>query len=530
MRSLYLNNNLLKMSNTTLDKQQAIDMGKKPKLGFWEIWNMSFGFLGIQMGFALQIGNTSWIFQKLGSGVEDLAIYWLAGPITGLLVQPVIGYFSDRTWHPKLGRRRPYFLVGAILAAIALILMPNSPVLWMAIGMLWIMDSSFNISMEPFRAFVGDKLPSEQRTLGFATQSFFIGTGAVIASLLPYILTQFGVENTAPEGIIPPAVKWSFYIGGVAFLLAVLWTVFKSTEYSPEEMAAFAENSAAEEEIIHLESEEEIIANGKKQMTMGGIFLVIGLAFLYLVFSQEMKRDLYVLGGVIGGFGLLTLIAGLIQQKGVIEGAFVNIINDLQFMPKTMKQLSIVQFFSWFALFAMWIYTTPAITEYVYGTTDADSQAYGDGASWVGVCFAVYNGVAAAVAFLIPVLAKATSRKMAHMICLTLGGISLISIFFIKSPTLLLLPMVGVGIAWSSILSMPYAILTGALPSQKLGYYMGVFNFFIVLPQIVAASVLGWILTQFFETQSIWALVVGGASMIFAGIFSLFVNDVDEAL
>lgn len=433
-------------------------MNQKPRLGFWEIWNMSFGFLGIQFGFALQNANVSRIFETLGASPDELPILWLAAPVTGLLVQPVVGYFSDRTWN-KLGRRRPFFLIGAILASIALIIMPNSPTLWVAAGTLWLLDGSINISMEPFRAFVGDKLPDDQRTSGFAMQSFFIGTGAVVASMLPYVFTNWlGISNVASEGGIPDSVRFSFYIGAAAFFLAVLWTVIKSKEYPPADMEEFLKNKAE----------------------TSGVY------------------------------------------KGLTE-AFKGIFN----MPKTMAQLAFVQFFSWFALFAMWIYTTGAVTSHIYKTNDPTSVLYNEGADWVGVLFAIYNGVAAIFAFLLPVIAKATNRKITHLICLFMGGAGLISIFFITDPLMLVLSMVGVGIAWSSILSMPYAMLAGALPADKMGYYMGVFNFFIVIPQIVAAGILGFLLKTYFENEAIYALIIGGISLFVAGLLTLAVKDTD---
>ena len=431
-------------------------MQQKPRLGFWEIWNMSFGFLGIQFGFALQNANVSRIFETLGASKDALPILWLAAPVTGLLVQPIVGYYSDRTWN-KLGRRRPFFLAGAILASFALIVMPNSPTLWIAAGTLWLMDGSINISMEPFRAFVGDKLSDDQRTRGFAMQSFFIGTGAVVASMLPYIFTNwFGVSNTAAEGVIPDSVRYSFYIGAAAFLGAVIWTVVKTEEYPPEDMEAFLAEKA--------------------------------------------------------------------EKRGVFSGlkeAFLGIFA----MPKTMKQLAFVQFFSWFALFAMWIYTTSGVTAHIYGTEDTTSALYNEGADWVGVLFAVYNGIAAIFAFLLPVIAKYTSRKITHMLCLFAGGIGLISVFYITDPDMLFIPMIGVGIAWASILSMPYAMLAGALPAKKMGYYMGVFNFFIVIPQIVAAGILGFLLKSFFGNESIYALIIGGVALFLAGLLTLLVKD-----
>jgi len=499
---------------------------EKRKLGFWEIWNMSFGFLGIQFGFALQNANTSRIFDTLGAEVDKIGLYWLAAPLTGLIIQPIVGYFSDRTW-TRLGRRRPYFLVGAILSSTALIFMPNSPTLWIAIGTLWIMDSSINISMEPFRAFVGDNLSEKQRTLGFAMQSFFIGIGAVVGSALPYVFTNwFHIENTAPEGIIPTSVKWSFYVGGIVFLLAVIWTVIKSKEYSPEELEAF-ENSKKDSSKSH-ETPVEAGCTEKRQFNIGLVLTVIGLILSYLVHdinttSKNSHKELYILSIGILVTGVLFAIVSQLRKKNVRNG-FTIIVTDLLNMPKTMKQLAWVQFFSWFALFAMWIYTTKAVTGHVFGTSDTTSKLYNDAADWVSVMFTVYNGVAAAVAFLLPVLARRTSNKFTHMLALIAGGLGLISIYFLSDKVGLLLAMIGVGIAWASILSIPYAMLSGALPSSKMGYYMGVFNFFIVIPQIVAGTILGFLVNTFFNDEPIYALIIGGLSMILAGFLTLAVS------
>ncbi len=494
---------------------------EKRKLGFWEIWNMSFGFLGIQFGFALQNANTSRIFETLGANVDDIPILWIAAPVTGLVVQPIIGYFSDRTW-TKLGRRRPYFLVGAILASIALCIMPNSPTLWVAAGMLWIMDASINISMEPFRAFVGDNLPSDQRTLGFAMQSFFIGIGAVVGSMMPYVFTNWlGLSNTAPEGIIPDSVKWSFYMGAIVFFLAVLWTVIRSREYSPEELEAFEENKAVAQPE---QSPEENRQRIRKLSVYGGILITIGVLATLFPYYFGLKQELYILTVGLLVVGLLFVLAAYVRRQRGRTG-FVEIMTDLLYMPATMKQLAYVQFFSWFALFSMWIYSTQAVTGHVYGTRDTTSQLYNDAADWVTVLFAVYNGVAALVAFLLPVLAKKTSRKITHLIALSLGGLGLISVYFITSPSMLILSMVGVGIAWASILSVPYAMLAGALPPKKMGYYMGVFNFFIVIPQIVAATILGYLVSAFFDGQPVYALIVGGIAMILSGLLTLRVED-----
>lgn len=430
----------------------------KPRLNFWQIWNMSFGFLGIQFGFALQNANVSRIFETLGANVDQIPILWLAAPVTGLIVQPIIGHMSDRTWG-RLGRRKPYFLIGAILASLALLVMPNSPVLWVAAGMLWILDASINISMEPFRALVADMLPSEQRTIGFAVQSFFIGLGAVVASALPYIFTNWlGISNTAPEGEIPRSVMYSFYVGGAAFISAVTWTVLKTKEYPPSNIEEFDRDKAEK--------------------------------------------------------------SGLIKGIKDIADAFVN-------MPKTMVQLAVVQFFSWFALFAMWIYTTPAVTRHIYGADDPASALFNEGADWVGVLFSVYNGFAAVTAFALPWMAKRMSRKTVHMISLIIGGISLSSFYIISDPNLLILPEIGIGLAWASILSMPYAILAGSLPPARTGIYMGIFNFFIVIPQIVAAGILGFFMRTVLNNEAIYALVLGGGSLILAGILVLFVEDKD---
>jgi maltose/moltooligosaccharide transporter len=489
---------------------------------------MSFGFLGIQFGFALQNANVSRIFETLGASIDSIPILWIAAPVTGLIVQPIIGHMSDNTWN-RLGRRRPYFLIGAILASLAIVFMPNSPVLWIAAGMLWIMDASINISMEPFRAFVGDMLPSEQRTAGFAMQSFFIGTGAVIASALPYMMTNcFGISNVAPEGEIPASVKFSFYIGAAVFFLAVAWTVFSTKEYSPEELKRFSE-SEDEKNSNNIRERREQISAGRF-VKDGSIWLIVGtiVTVIITLSLKEIDYGLYVL--FIGGaaFGILQIIAGLLTKNSRIENGFVVVLNDLYNMPKTMKQLAVVQFFSWFALFAMWIYTTPSVTHHVYGATDPTSALYNEGADWVGVLMAVYNGFAAIMAFVLVWLAKRSSRKTVHLISLVAGGLGLASFYLIKDPNFLLVSELGIGLAWASILAMPYAILAGSLPAEKMGVYMGIFNFFIVIPQITAASILGFLVRNLFSGEAIYALLAGGVSMIIAGIMVMFVEDVDE--
>lgn len=434
----------------------------KHHLTFGQILNMSFGFFGIQFGFALQNANVSRIFQTLGADIDKIGFLWIAAPLTGLLVQPIIGYLSDRTWHKRWGRRRPFFFLGSVLASVALFLMPQSTMLWMAAVLLWILDASINISMEPFRAFVGDKLTSAQRTTGFATQTFFIGLGAVIASLLPYIFTNaFHISNTAPAGQIGDSVKYSFYIGAVVFFFSVLWTVLTSDEAPPEN-----------------------IEEWKKE-------------------KMESK-----------GFG--TAISEI--TKGIFS------------MPKTMAQLAVVQFFTWVGFYCMWLYTTASVAQNAYGTVDTTSKAFQDAGDWVGVMFMVYSAVSAITAFLLPMLAKRIGRKYTHMICLIIGGLGLISIIFIKSPMMLLVPMIAVGLGWASTLTMPYSILAGALPRAKMGFYMGVFNFFIVIPQLVASFVMGFVIKDMFHEQAIYALVIGGISMAIGGFFNFIVVDKDEEI
>ncbi|MDM5180727.1 MFS transporter [Massilia sp. CCM 8695] len=432
----------------------------KPRLSFWQLWNMSFGFFGIQFGFALQNANTSRIFSTLGANADQLPLFWLAAPVTGLLVQPVIGYLSDNTWHPFWGRRRPFFFLGAFLATVAMFLMPNSTSLWMAVFVLWMLDASINVSMEPFRAFVGDKLHPTQQTSGFAMQTFFIGCGSVIASLLPTMFTDwFDVSNVPVGGGIPDTVRYSFYAGGLAFIGAVSWTVITTRETPPEDMKAFRAD------------------------------------------VEKRKGTLTALREILGGFTT---------------------------MPRTMVQLASVSFFSWLALFTMWVNTTPAIAENVFGTVDAQSAAFQSAGNWVGVMFAVYNGVSALAAFILPVIARRTNRKMTHLACLVIGGISLASIFFITQKEMLLIPMVGVGIAWASILTVPYAILAGALPPQRMGFYMGVFNFFVVIPQIVGGMVLGPISVALLGGRPVATLLLAGACMAIGGLLTVFVADKGE--
>lgn len=432
-------------------------MENKPRLSFWQIWNMSFGFLGIQFGWGLQMANMSPIYKYLGADEGSIGYLWLAGPLTGLLVQPIVGAMSDRTW-TSLGRRRPYFLVGAILASICLILMPNSSTVWMAAGLLWIMDASINITMEPFRAFVGDKLPEEQRTLGFVMQSFFIGIGSTLANALPYILTFLGVVGVMKSGI-PYSTLIAFIVGAVAFLVAVLWTVFTTKEYPPEDMEEF---------------------NRKK------------------------------------------------NEGNIVSNIIKEIVEAVKTMPSTMKQLAVVQFFTWFALPFMWQYYGIAVARHVFGAVDDKSDLFKQGTEWGGVCFAVYNFVCFLIAFAIPPLAEKIGRKGVHIFCLICGGLGLISTYFATNPYFLWLGMAGVGIAWASILSMPYVILAGAIKPERMGVYMGVFNLFIVIPQVTQNLLTPQIYKPLLGGDALNAVVFGGISMLIAAVTVLIVKDVGE--
>jgi maltose/moltooligosaccharide transporter len=431
---------------------------QKPRLSFAQIWNMSFGFFGIQFGWGLQMANMSAIYQYLGAKEEELAVLWLAAPLTGLLVQPIVGYCSDRTWG-ALGRRRPYFLIGAILASLALIAMPNSGTVWMAAGLLWILDASINITMEPFRAFVGDLLPREQRKLGFAMQSLLIGLGAVLSSALPYVLTNwFGVKSAATDRI-PHAVQLAFYLGSFVFFLAVLYTIFTTKEYPPDDVAAFRQTKAAS-----------------------------------------------------AGFG----------------HAFREIVTGIFSMPKAMRQLALVQFFTWFALFCMWLYFVPAVATQVFGGAPGTPE-YQRGNEWGGVCFAVYNGTGFIFALALLALVRRFSARAIHRVCLICGGAGLALAYLVQHPYPLILSMLLVGVAWASILSMPYAMLANAIPAARMGFYMGVFNFFIVIPQILASLGLGLLLKHLLGGNPMNIVLLGGASMILAGLcVGLVSPDVDN--
>ena len=436
---------------------QTVTHFRKPERSFWQIWNMSFGFFGIQFAWGLQMANMSAIYEYLGARADQIPILWLAAPLTGLLIQPIIGHASDRTWG-RLGRRRPYFLTGAILSSLMLVFMPNCSALWMAAGMLWILDASINVSMEPFRAFVADILPEGQRTAGFTMQSLFIGAGAVIASALPYLLTNvFHMQQAAGDTrVVPTTVRLSFYIGAATFLSAVLWTIVTTKEYPPEDLEAFR--------------------------------------------RAKLQK------------------AGLAANAKEILAAIAE-------MPDTMRKLGPVQLCTWLGLFCMWLYFPVAVAHNVFGANDPSSPLYKDGVEWGGVCFAVYSAVCFAFSFVLPGLAKRLGRKYTHSICLLCGGVSLMSVVLIHNKYVLLLTMVGVGIAWASTLSMPYALLAASLPSERTGVYMGIFNFFVVTPEILASLFFGWIMIHLLNNNRIYAIIAGGIFMLIAAVLMQRVHD-----
>jgi maltose/moltooligosaccharide transporter len=493
---------------------------KKPLLSRSQLWNMSFGYIGIQFGFALQNANVSRIFETLGAKVDEIPILWIAGPVSGLAVQPIIGYLSDRTWN-RLGRRKPYFLMGAIAASLALLVMPNSPALWCAAGMLWIMDASINVTMEPMRAFVGDMLPDEQRTTGFAVQTFFIGASSVIGYAMPYILTRWlHIANTAPVGHVPDSVKWSFYSGGIVYLLTVLWTIISVKEYSPEDWQAFHADDPSSQQPTEVQVHLDPVHYNRTGLGL----IAIGAVFTFLVRAFTWDKGLYILSFGTIAYGILQLVAAARYRRGQHRG-LVELVYDFNHMPIAMKQLALAQMFTWFALFAFFIYSTAAVTSFHFGSSDPLSEAYNAGANWVGVLGAVYNGVAAVIAFGLPALAKRTSRVKTHIICLVIGGIGLASMYFFKNPSLLIVSMIGLGIAWASLLTMPYAILSSVVPYRKMGVYMGMFNFFIVIPQILAAAILGLLVRTVFHGHAIDAILLGGISMIIAAVLMTRVHD-----
>ena len=491
---------------------------EKPKQGFLGLWNISFGFFGIQIGFALQNANMSRIFQSLGTSLDDLPALWVAAPLTGLLVQPVIGHMSDKTWLGRFGRRRPYFLAGAILASIALLAMPEAPALLFAALLLWMLDASLNISMEPFRAFVGDMLRKDQHTAGYAVQTAFIGAGAVVGSIFPYMLDHFGISNEAGASGIPDTVRYSFWFGGVALFASVLWTILTTREYSPDEMIGFDGPADA--------SNTTMRALAARSPAGSLVWIGAGLAVVAAVVVFDLEKEVYLLGGLLAAYGIASIAAIQLAKSGNDTNMLSHIVGDFAGMPDIMKKLALAQFFSWSALFIMWINTTPVVAQYMFGASDPASGAYNEGGNWVGVLFAVYNGVAALAAlFLLPMLAARFGKVRTHMLCLLCGAAGYLSFLFIRDPQVLILSEIGVGIAWASILAMPYAILASSLPQSKLGIYMGLFNVFIVVPQLLVATVMGSVMKAFFPTEPIWTMLFAALVMAAAAAAMLRVSE-----
>jgi maltose/moltooligosaccharide transporter len=484
---------------------------EKPRQNWAGLFNISFGFFGIQIGFALQNANMSRVFQSLGSSIDDLPWLWAAAPLTGLLVQPVIGHLSDRTWLGRLGRRRPFFLLGAVLAMLSLIGMPEADGLIAAALLLWVLDASLNISMEPFRAFVGDMLRKDQHSAGYAVQTAFIGAGAVIGSLFPFLLEHWGVSNQAAGGI-PDTVRYSFWAGGAALFLAVLWTVLTTKEYSPSELLQFDGEPAPD-------PGETIRALAARSYAACAAWLVAGVAVIVLVVEFALEKEVYLLGALLIAYGLASAIAIFAAKRGSSASLLGHIIGDFSGMPDLMKRLALVQFFSWSALFIMWINTTAIVAQKYYGSSDPNSAAFQEAGNWVGVLFSVYNGVAAVAALtLLPLLSKHIGKAKTHVFGLLCGALGYASFFFIKDPIWLIASEVGVGIAWASILAMPYAILASSLPQAKLGIYMGLFNVFVVVPQLLVATVMGSIMKAFFPGEPIWTMAFASGTLVLAAL------------
>ena len=489
---------------------------EKPRRSFFGLCRISVGFFGIQIGFALQNANMSRVFQSLGSGIDSLPALWVAAPLTGLLVQPVIGHMSDRTWLGRLGRRRPYFLTGAVLASLALVGMPQAHALLAAALLLWVLDASINVAMEPFRAFVGDSLRSDQHAAGYAVQTAFIGAGAVVGSIFPYVLTYFGVANVAAAGVIPDTVRFSFYAGAAALLIAVLATVLGNREYSPAEMAVFGEAEA------HASPAVDLVARGWQPSL---VWVMAGLAIVALVPWLGLQKEVYLLGALLIGYGLVSLAGWGLARSGHQQTMLASIVGDFSGMPPLMKRLALVQFFSWSALFVMWIYTTPVVAQAFYGTADPASAGYQAAGNWVGVLFTCYNGVAALFSLTaLPWLARTLGNTRAHALCLCAGALGLGSFMVLHDPNLLLISELGVGMAWASILGMPYTILASSLPQSKLGVYMGLFNVFVVVPQLLVSTVMGSILKLLFPGQPVWTMAFGAGALVIAAVCALRVK------
>ncbi|MBS0254042.1 MAG: MFS transporter [Proteobacteria bacterium] len=489
---------------------------EKPRQSWAGLANISFGFFGIQIGFALQNANMSRVFQSLGSSLDDLPALWVAAPLTGLLVQPLIGHLSDKTWLGALGRRRPFFLAGALLAGLALLAMPLAPALIPAAALLWLLDASLNVAMEPFRAFVGDMLRKDQHTAGYAVQTMFIGLGAVAGSLFPYLLDAWGVPNVAPPGQVPATVRYAFWAGALALVLAVAWTVLTTREYSPAELAGFGEATDP-----HFGAAETAARLAARPAQAGLPWLGAGALLALAVAHWGLKRELFLLAALLAGYGLATSLAIRQARTGRVAGMLTAIVGDFSGMPPLMKRLALVQFASWSALFIMWINTTPVVAQYAFHATDPASPAYQAAGNWVGVLFSAYNAVAALASLtLLPWLARRVGQARTHAIGLAAGALGFAGFLLLREPRALLICELGIGIAWAAILAMPYALLASSLPQAKLGTFMGLFNVFVVLPQLLVATVMGSIMAAFFPGQPIWTMAFAAATLLAAAVLA----------
>ena len=485
-------------------------MDAKPHLSAWQTAKICIGAFGIQFGFALPQANLTRIFQNLGASLENVPLLWLAGPITGLIVQPLIGHWSDRTW-TRFGRRRPYFLIGATLAAGALIAMPNATTLWTAAALLWLLDASLNLTMGPFRAFVADQMSAEQRSSGYLMYMFFASVGAVIGSFLPWMFAQFGIASSAAAGEISTAVKYAFYVGAALLLSAVCWSAFANREYSPEMLEKFDDSTA-----------ERAASRSPADMRRHGlVWLALGIAALSAGWLANVRAALYVLVCAALAYGVFLLTASRLRT----DNTFAAILGDVESMSPSMRRLALVQFFSWFTLFAFYVYATPAVAKIHFGSSTPGSEGYEAAANWVGVLFATYNALAAVAAMFIPRLVRRFGARRAHQFNLWLGGAGLLSMLFVRDAEWLLVSMIGLGLAWASIISLPYAMLANNLPAGKMGVNFGIFNIFIVIPQLLAAGLLPTLLDVFAGGDPSYALLFGAVGWFLAGIAVLRVRD-----
>ncbi len=496
---------------------------QKPNLPWLAIFNMAVGFFGLQIGFALQNANASRIAQSLGADYDKLALFWLAGPVTGLVLQPIVGYLSDRTWG-RFGRRRPFFLIGAIMASIALIFMPNSPYLWIAAASLWILDSALNISMEPFRAFVGDNLNSKQRTTGYAMQGFFIGLGTYVGSKLPEWMGLLGLENVAATGSIAPSVKWAFAVGALLLLFSVLWTVLVSKEYSPEELEGFESSDASV--MAALRRAPRIVPESDFFSRWGGIALALAIILVAAVFIFNTEKQFIIFAALVAIFGGLFLYNAGRLKAGKAPGFIGTLMDDFATMPKVMRRLAMVQFTSWFAFFILWVYLTPAITSHHFGSSNTASRAYGNGALAVNDIFALYGIVSMFFALAIPFFTKFMGVKPFYALALLIGGASFAGLYFM-GPELFWINATGIGIVWACVLTLPYVLLADALPPSRMGTYMGIFNFFIVIPQLVVGTIMGAVLSTFLQNEPIRTLILAGCIMALGAVLLIFVPHKD---